>query len=289
MRIIITGATGFVGRNLIANLEGHEVVGIVRSPDTHLPQLASTVVIDLILRDAPLHRLPTTADVVVHLAQPRPASARVGEVAAVNVAATAALLDYAGRAGCRLFLFASTGNVYAPSDEPHDEGDPLDDQAADAYTKAKIDGERLVAARRDLVTVIARLFVPYGPGQRRRMIPDLIQRIRDGRPVTLVDGGKPAVNPIHIRDVCRQLVALLEISSTVRVNIGGTEAYDVGGIARLIGRLGGWDLAFVRDDTSRRSNLIGRIERVVSLTGIRPEIDLVAGIDEMITLSRQKS
>ena len=114
MRVLVTGANGFVGRRLLeTHSGGHELVALARTRGPELPGV-EWIEHDLVepLADA---RLPDRIDAVIHLAQSRryrefPEGAR--DVFEVNTRSTFELLEYARRAGARSFVFASTGGVY---------------------------------------------------------------------------------------------------------------------------------------------------------------------------------
>ena len=53
--------------------------------------------------------------------------------------------------------------------------------------------------------------VGYGTGQRNRLVPGLISRIQEGRPVTLREGGRPRMNPIFVEDVAEVFAQALQV------------------------------------------------------------------------------
>src|SRR5690606_20042566 len=100
--------------------------------------------------------LPDGLDAVVHLAQAReyrdfPACAP--GVVAVNVAATAALLDHAARTGAGQVLLASTATVYAPRPQPLDEDAPV--RVRGIYAASKRSAELLATPYAALLPVRA--------------------------------------------------------------------------------------------------------------------------------------
>src|SRR5262245_37026524 len=190
MRILLTGATGFIGWRLTSLLieRGHELFCLLR-PGTPCVAGAMPLPCDL-ARDTTIEAFPSV-DTVIHLAQSHqyrnfPAAAE--DVLAVNTLATARLLDRARESGVRRFILASTASVYSARCDLCQEDAPL--QPDDFYAATKVAAEALLRPYgRHYLTCALRLFAPYGPGQRNRLIPTLIERIRDRRPVTL-DGGE---------------------------------------------------------------------------------------------------
>src|SRR2546423_444018 len=211
MRVLVTGAAGFVASHLIPALAGagHEVYALDRDKARIAGLPATPVEHDLAQRPAP-GALPEV-DAVVHLAQ---ANVKLPDEAprlhAVNAGSTVDLLDHSRRCGAERFLYASTGTAYGFGDRPFVETAPP--ASRDLYAVSKLSGELFVEAYSPFfATFVARLFAPYGPGQHSRMIPRLIERVRAGEPVTLNDGGRPRMNPMYVDDVVRVFTAALDL------------------------------------------------------------------------------
>ena len=235
MRVLLTGATGFIGRHLTPALlnAGHEVTGIGRQASCPLPEEIGWVRWDL-ASGAPPSALPQ-ADAVIHLAHEcaRPPEGTPG-IHAIAATATLHLLEHARRGGAERFIHASTGNVYGFADRPFTEDDPQ--RPAGIYAAAKCYAENLVEAFQPFVlTAILRLFAPYGPGQAGRMLPDIISRVRERRPVVLRGGGQPRISPIFIDDVLDCFVRALAVPAHLKVNIAGDEHAGPREIATLAG------------------------------------------------------
>jgi UDP-glucose 4-epimerase len=161
--VAVTGASGFVGRALVAALlaRGATVRGLSRAPwvpasprraDRSAPasvRAAGTeaptawVRGDLRDRDA-LARLVDGAELVLHAAgwvHRRPRASELAEVRAVNVGGTAALCDAAGD---RPLVFVSSTAVYGDAPGPWDEDTPC--RPTTAYGRTKLEAEALVLA-----------------------------------------------------------------------------------------------------------------------------------------------
>ncbi len=286
MKILLTGASGFVGGHLApAPLDaGHDVVCVARDPAYQPPEGADRVVLDL-AQPFDSASVPET-DAVVHLAQANvrfPEGAQ--ELYRVNTASTLELLEHARRTGARRFLYASSASVYGFGERPFSENDPL--RGDDFYATTKIGGEALVRAYRDfLLTAVLRLVVPYGPGQQGRMIPGLIARIREGAPVTLNSGGRPRMNPLYVDDVVRTVLAVLELDEQCVLNVAGDEPVTVRELAEAIGRIVGREPVFENGagdvpgdlvaDTAKLHKLLGRASLVPLEDGLRQAAGVAA-------------
>ncbi len=278
MRIVVSGGTGFIGSFLVPALadEGHEVVALARRPEAAAVREGVTVVsCDL---TEPL-RLPVeTADAVVHLAQANvslPEGAR--ELFAVNTAATHELLDWARSHGAERFVLASSGSIYGLGDGVVDEDSPR--RATDLYAVTKRCAEQLVEsyAPHFAGTAVLRLFAPYGPTQTARLIPNLLQRVREGLPVTLNDGGRPRLTPLFVEDVVRAFVAGLDLDGHSVVNVAGDEVVSIRELALLIGEVLGRDPVFANGGAAD-GDLIGDNRRMHELLGLEALVPLEEGL-----------
>ncbi len=283
MKVLVTGATGFIGGHLIPRLlaEGNEVIAIVRGDHSGVADGATIVRADL---SQPLMQedLPG-ADAVVHLAQanvPWPEAAR--ELYDVNTRSTLDLLDHASRAGSRVFVYASSGSIYGTGPSAWREDDP--ERADDFYARTKQHAEQLVQAYADrLSAVVLRLFAPYGPGQSGRLVPALIQRVRDGRPVTLNEGGRPRLTPTYVDDVVDAMIASLGVEDHVVANVAGDEPVSIRELAELIGRAVDREPIFEDGDAKVGGDVLGANERMRSVLGLERLVPLEEGLARTVS------
>jgi nucleoside-diphosphate-sugar epimerase len=192
-RILLTGATGFVGpaiaRALLA--AGHEVRAAGRSPPDPAIGLAGWTRIPH--QDAHANWLPAmgSAEVVVHLAARAHAGSRTAaarrQIRAVNVEGTEALARQAAAAGVRRFIFLSSIKVYGEESgsQPHRATDPL--RPADPYGESKAAAElilRELSVATGLEVVIIRAPLLVGPGNKAN-VARLVELVRSGVPLPL--------------------------------------------------------------------------------------------------------
>jgi UDP-glucose 4-epimerase len=256
--IVVTGANGFVGRPLVAALRaGHEVVAVDRAPDDG----GFGLVVDLAASGF-TGRLPGRIDAVVHLAQGIGRSpADVDPLLDVNVASTVRLVRYAASAGARAFVFASTGSVYARSVAPLDERAAV--AAHDFYSASKLAAEYLlVPFEAELAVARLRLFVPYGPGQAGRMVPRIVEAVREGGEVTVTNGGQPRTKPIYIDDLVAVIADVLVRPFSGVLNVAGPEVVSVRDIAARAGECLGRSPVLVERQADERWDLIADTRRL---------------------------
>lgn len=248
MRILVTGASGFVGQALTRLLlaRGHYVTALVRCGSA-VPDGAAKLI--HALGAGGQLALPTGTDAVVHLAQSRvyrsfPADA--AEMFRVNVAGAQELLAAAAVAGVSRFCLVSSGTIYEPFDGALSEDASV---APMSYLGAsKLAAEIIARPFSALFPVsVLRLFAPYGPGQADRLVPDLVRRVRRGNPVTLPErGGGMTFAPTYVDDICELMMAALDERWSGVFNAAAPEQVTIEHAATLIGAILGTSVIFER-------------------------------------------
>lgn len=194
MRILITGASGFVGRTLCARAAGlgAEVRGIARSPCDSLVGVESFLV-DGIDDRTQWQNYVATNDAVIHLAarvhvMSDTAADPLTEFRRVNVQGTLNLARQAAAAGVRRFVFISSVKVNGESTQPGTAFKPDDAPAPmDAYGLSKMEAEqglRELAVQTGMEVVIIRPPLVYGPGVKANFAA-LMREVQRGWPLPL--------------------------------------------------------------------------------------------------------
>lgn len=285
MRLLITGAAGFVGSRLVEHLaDRHELFAVARRPPPpHLAEHATWVEQDL--HDIDAGALPGAIDGVIHLAQSahyREFPEGASDVFAVNVASTFGLLEYARRAGAAAFLLASTGGVYGYSPHPiHEEDEP---RPTTLYFRSKRAAELLAEAYATLFSVVVfRFFFVYGPGQTRMLVPSLVEKVAAETEI-VVDGDPGlSINPIHVDDAVRVFEPALELGASDTFNVAGGERVTITDVVRLIGELSGRTPALSNNDAQPPGDLVADIARMRRQLGVDPSRSLRDGLASMLT------
>lgn len=286
MRILITGATGFIGQHLVAQLAPyHKVYALVRRRPA-VPQTGVHYCSQDLTQPLDRRQLPTALDVIIH-------QAAVIDTEAVddatpflaNVVATWRLLEYADTVGVQRFVYASTGGIYGCSQQPLRESDPPNPM--DLYSLTKAQAELAVqAARGKFHKVILRYFFPYGVGTPNP-IPSYVRRGLSGEPIEILANGGPLFNPLHITDAVAMTVAALRFQEDVTVNIAGTEITTFATIAEMAAARVGRQPHFQRIGAEAaipyyRANLLADTSRMTALFPTPPAVALQQGIAELV-------
>lgn len=222
MKVLVTGAAGFIGRHLCAALAGHEVVATDMADAPHVHDV----------RAIP-RELMAGCDVVIHgggVSGPMVLADRPAEVIDINVAGTARLLEMARDLGVGRFIGLSSVSVYGDADGIVTEDAPL--RATNAYGSSKAAADLLIRtyARYGLDTVALRIGWAYGPG---RVTDALIQPVVRGEPVAA--GGAHPLQFVHVDDVIRAVqAAMTRGTSGAAYNIDGAEVLTVQQICAMI-------------------------------------------------------
>lgn len=204
-RVAVTGATGFIGRHLVARLaaRGDDVRAIQR-PDSRKPPLDEATVVRAPLEVSALTEAFRGIDVVVHLAGVVSAT-RLSDFFDVNVAGTRAVAQAARAAGSRLVHISSLAAAGpAPPTAPRSEDDPP--APITPYGDSKLEGERMVASTQGLAWTILRPGVVYGPGDRA-LLP-VFKCARFGV-MPHVGRASAAYTIVHVGDLVRAIEAAI--------------------------------------------------------------------------------
>ncbi|MBX2869839.1 MAG: NAD(P)-dependent oxidoreductase [Acidiferrobacterales bacterium] len=290
MKVLITGANGFIGTHLCRDLsEAHHIFALTRSGDLTSTDLSS-INADL-SAEFSVEELPAEIDVVLHLAQSRQFRefpSGVVDTLSVNTLSTARLLNYALESGCKQFIFASTGSVYSPRDGLLNESMPV--EPSNSYAISKYAAELVANCYCQKMKVLnLRIFFPYGPGQDKMFIPNLVHSINAGKPVMISgDSYGLAFCPLYISDLSNIIAKSIEGQIAGTLNLGGNERITLIDAANLIANylgvpaniehnLEGKPVSILSDNSLIEKALDTKVTHTVFADGIKKTIDSILG------------
>ena len=224
--ILITGATGLIGRRLIPTLKERFAAKPIRILTRALPPPGTFPQgVQVLLGDLLNSQVATTAvcgvEVVVHLAaKVQPDAREIGDMRHVNREGTRNLYSAAVAAGAKLFVHMSSAGVYGPprSPAPFKEGDPCN--PITAYQISKFEAEealRQIGPNQTTLNILRPTGI-YGPGSQLSSYRKVL-----GQRWTAELSGGVIVHPTHVADVVEAITALVEqpASTGTIFNLGG--------------------------------------------------------------------
>jgi nucleoside-diphosphate-sugar epimerase len=245
MRILLTGASGFVGGAVLRALSqrGVETVALSRR--------APTVAEDYVWRDVDLMQPPAVAaalnairpDAIIHLAWIVEHGAFWTSATNLDWITASCRLALSGRAaGVQRFVGVGTCFEYdcTASHICREDGTPL--RPTLLYGVSKDAARRVLSAlalSHDFEFAWARLFFLYGPGENpRRLVPSIARALAAGQ-LAECSAGRAVRDYMDVRDAAEALVALALSPITGAVNIGSGEGNSVRRIVQILGRVAG--------------------------------------------------
>ncbi len=310
MRLLITGAAGFLGSHLCDRFlnAGHSVVGmdnLITGNTRNIAHLAGNPSFLFIKQDvtnylyvkgeinAVLH-FASPASPIDYLKYPIP-TLKVGALGTHNA------LGLAMAKGAR-FLLASTSEVYGdPLQHPQREDyagnvDPIGPRGV--YDEAKRYAEALTMAyhrAHGLDTRIVRIFNTYGPRMRLddgRVVPNFIGQALRGEPLTVYGDGSQTRSFQYVDDLVEGVYRLLMSNFNEPVNIGTSEEMTIIEFAHHVNELTGntAGIVFKNDDRIKGDPQTRRPDttRAKQVLGWQPSIPLTEGLPKTVDYFREE-
>lgn len=233
MKILLTGATGFIGRHLLEALRKAygrgAVVAVSSSRIDYGDHFEEYNCGGLFPSESILRAGHRDVDCIVHLGAFTPKESKEADYAkgAIgNILFTDSLLR-TNFPFLVKFIFISTLDVYGLYSGVISEDTPI--CPLNLYSQSKVFCERMVSsffANKDVDFAILRLGHVYGPGEERykKIIPVAISNILAGRTVTLFGDGEEKRSFIYVKDVVSSIMAALaaRMSGKIINVVGGT-------------------------------------------------------------------
>lgn len=240
MAILVTGATGLIGRHLISRLNG-DILAASKSGSAEgsLSTNVSRVILDLRDQRA-IKLLPwSNIDVVVHLAaytDPRESVKNSHKCFSVNASATSALLTEAYKSSVSQFVYTSSSHVLESSSTGK-----LDESASigveTSYGASKAAGElqcNVFRAQTNMCVTTLRCFNVYGKGAKEyQVIPEFISEgIRKGLIET--HSGNPVRDFLHVTDLVEVITYMLNTKEGGIYNVGYGRGTSIRSLASMV-------------------------------------------------------
>ena len=307
MRVLITGAAGFLGSHLVDRFrrDGHLVVGMdnfITGTKENVRHLDDDPDFSLVEHDVSRFiEVDGDLDGVLHFASPASPidylelpiqTLKVGSLGTHNA------LGLAKAKRARFFL-ASTSEVYGdPAVHPQPESywghvNPIGPRGV--YDEAKRFAEAITMAYHryhELDTRIVRIFNTYGPRMRPhdgRVVSNFIVQALEGKPLTVYGDGSQSRSFCYVDDLIDGICRLFHEGGPDPVNIGNDGEFTVRELADIVVRLVGGNSEVTieplpTDDPKQRRPDLSRAENTL---GWRPEVSFEDGLEKTIAYFRK--
>lgn len=308
MRILITGAGGFIGSHLVEELvkKGYGVRAFVHYNsfnnwgwlDTLSKEVMGSVeVFQGDVRDPhAIEAAMQSVDAVFHLAAliAIPYSYHSPDsYVDTNVKGTLNILQAARKLGTKRVLITSTSEVYGTARYvPIDECHPFQGQSP--YSATKIGADRLAESfyrSFQLPVTIVRPFNTYGPRQSARaVIPTIITQLLAGITEIKLGSLTPTRDFNYVRDTAQGFISIYQSEQTIgeEINIASQKEISIGYLTQeLVHQINPnakvvCDEERVRPEKSEVSRLLGCNEKILRLTDWKPQYSLKSGLRDTI-------
>jgi UDP-glucose 4-epimerase len=262
--IIITGGTGFIGRNIKNRLEKRYNIkdisksngGDIRNSETFLN---------------------INSDLVIHLAAIN-RSDNLKEMFETNVNGTLNVLEFCRKNKTKL-IFASSAAIYGNCSPPAKE--EYKTNPVSFYGLTKLFGEELCEFYNKIFGLditILRIFNIYGPNQKEGLlIPDILSKIKNGKTISIK-------NPFSVRDFIYVDDVIDAISKSINlngfhiINIGTGKGTEIRYLAELMTN----NNVIFEDQNGANSQSYADISKAKRLLGWEPKTDLEEGLKKIM-------
>lgn len=276
-KILVTGATGFVGRTLLPKLEnlGHQVIKL-SSKDGN------------IAIEETWNNLPSV-DIVIHLAAKTSVLeswAKSFDYVNCNLLGTINALNYCKKNKAKLVFISSY--LYGNPDElPISESADL--RPTNPYALSKLLSEQaceFYAKSENIKTVILRPFNIFGPGQSDSyLIQSVISQVNNGGIVKVKDL-VPKRDYVYIEDLTDAIINSLKINSDFEVfNIGSGESFSVLDVINIVQELVNKNSKIESSNERRKDEImdtVADIQKAKTLLNWEPKTSFKQGIQNII-------
>ncbi len=280
VRALVTGHTGFLGRNLVPALVGQDMETIGYSSREGKD----------ILDDRAILEATRNVSVVYHLAAyARPAESlqNPSQAIEVNVRGTLNVLEACRRNDFKL-VYPSTCEIYGDSSEPITEEHQLN--PPNPYAASKVAADRLCfsySKAYGLRVAILRLFNPYGPQQQlNKIIPTFYFQAVKERPITVYGSGGDTRDYTHVSDIVKALLMATKLPSGRAVNICTGRTLTNMAVAKLIKNITGSSSAITLVNYPPLfggiRHQVGSYSKANSVLGWKPAVSFEEGLKNTI-------
>jgi len=291
LKILITGSSGFIGRNLVNKLiqfPDIKVFGLDIVP-SKIDNLNYEHIESDLNDENYLNQINNEIDIIIHLAQSgkyRENHDGVMDMFNINLKSTINLLEYARKKQVDKFIFASTGNVYKATDKILQETD--DCSPYGIYACTKYASELFIKNYSEYFsTIILRLFTVYGLGQQKMLIPKMIERIKNNEQIILAGDIGIQITPLFIDDCVNMFFQIINSDNSRDYdvfNLAGNEAINLSQIVQYLGTMMNIIPNILIDNSIKPAYLKGDNSKFIKSFNFSPEVKIKDGLKKVLAI-----
>ncbi len=298
-KILLTGGSGFIGRNIIPLLGDHEVTVVSSNPEFKIGGASEVIHCDLLDHVEVAKMVKTVAaDKLIHLAWGM-APSNYNLASNFDWLTTGMhLIDQFRRSGGQSVLVAGSCVQYdwaasqATGGSCHETLTPRSDQ--NTYAQCKNILEDFVVAycrAHEMQYTWARPFFMFGPGEDSvRLVAHIITELLAGREAT-VQNGAVARDFLHTSDVAGMMWELFDQGHSGVFNVGSGQSTNLGDLGRMIAQILGRPelLKVIVPTEATNRDVFANMELLRSTISGQPKFDLRAGLEHTIQWWKQNA
>lgn len=297
MKVLITGAAGFIGSHMVDRFlsEGIKVVAIdkfaegigqhrLNKYNSRLITIKADIAKEIQIKDSYFKDV----DWVFHLAGKSDIAPSISSPLnyhLVNVTGTINILEAARRANVKKFIYPASSSCYGiPDIYPTAEIAPIKPQNPYALTKYLGEVYTLHYGQvYKLPVIVLRLFNVYGPKVRKYgsygpVVSIFMKQKQSGKSLTIVGDGEQTRDFTYISDVIDVFTLAAKSNITHEVfNVGNDRTYSINKLVNLIGG----DKAYIPKRSWEQSRSFADISKIKKKLGWRPKVSLEEGIKKI--------
>lgn len=274
-KILITGGTGFIGRNLIKLLnDSYSFINIGRNENNICKNIFWN------LKDNLNHNIiPDDISIIIHCAAIVGSNSKLtkADYIDINVKSTLYLLELAINKKIPRFIYVSSAGVYGYKDNQCYEDDNC--EPFDIYGVSKYMSELICNLYNNSIDItILRPFFPYGEDQKGRFLQIIFNNLYKNKSITLNQSGLPRISPIYITDLIKAIKLIIEKKVYGTYNISGIDSLSIQEICDFLIKTFNLNDVQYKYTNIVTKNLMGDNRKLNNIITFHPQISLKEGL-----------